>query len=146
MRRHAGAPALALAWRALAPALLTTVLSGCSLHRIVACHDGESRAVMDSLYFGTLRENGQVSLEEWQDFLGEVITPRFPDGLTSWAAAGQWRDGEGAVQKESAYVLHVVHADSPKHDKAVREVIGLYKERFDQRAVLRVRSPACISF
>ena len=132
--------------RGVAAALLAVLLGGCSLHRIAACHAGESRAVMDSLYFGTLREGGQVSVEEWQQFLGEVITPRFPDGLTSWAAAGQWRDGDGAVQKENAYVLHVVHADSAKHDQSVREVIDLYKDRFDQRAVLRVRSPACISF
>lgn len=125
---------------------LATLLGGCSLYDLARCHGGEQRAVMDSLYFGTSRAAGQVTPEEWQQFLAEVITPRFPDGLTSWAAAGQWRDGEGTLQKESSYVLHVVHAEGAAQDAAIREVIDRYKRRFDQDAVLRVRSPACISF
>lgn len=111
-----------------------------------ACQPGEQPATIDSLYFGTATPQGPVSPEQWQQFLGEVITPRFPAGLTSWAAAGQWRDGGGTIQKESSYVLHVVHPQVPKDDSAIREVIAIYKARFHQEAVLRVRSPACISF
>ena len=101
---------------------------------------------MDSLYFGTIMPEGRVASEQWQRFLSEEITPRFPEGLTSWAAAGQWRNGEGALETESSYVLHVVHADTPETDQAILDVIRIYKERFQQEAVLRVRSPACISF
>jgi hypothetical protein len=122
-------------------------LAGCAgagLSR--ACHQGELPGIMDSLYFGTSMPDGQVSAEDWQRFLSEIITPRFPEGLTSWAAAGQWQDGAGKLEKESSYVLHVVHPDSAKTDVAVNEVISIYKSRFHQQAVLRVRSPACISF
>ena len=102
---------------------------------------------MESLYFGTAKpDGGVVSAEEWQAFLEQVITPRFPDGLTAWSAAGQWRDGEGELQRESSYVLSVVHPDSPEQERAVAEVITLYKEQFQQEAVLRVRSPTCVSF
>ena len=90
--------------------------------------------------------NGSVSQQDWQTFLAEVITPRFPEGLTAWAAAGQWRNPAGELQKEDSYVLHVVHSDEPKYDAAVREVIDAYKDRFHQEAVLRVRTPTCISF
>src|SRR5436853_2433457 len=60
------------------------------------CHAGEQQAVVDSLYFGS----GEVKPEEWQEFLATVITPRFPEGLTSWPAAGQWRNDTGQIEKE----------------------------------------------
>jgi len=90
--------------------------------------------------------DGQVSAADWQRFLAEVITPRFPEGLTSWAAAGQWQDHEGRLERESSHVLHIVHRDSPRTDAAIREVVEIYKSRFHQQAVLRVRTPACIAF
>jgi hypothetical protein len=101
---------------------------------------------MDSLYFGTARRGGEVSPEDWRQFLAAVVTPRFPDGLTSWTAAGQWRDASGGLQRESAYVLYIVHLDARRDDVAIAEVVRLYKERFEQQAVLRVRTPACVSF
>ena len=73
------------------------------------CRSGEQAAVMESLYFGTAMSTGRVTQTQWQQFLADVITPRFPDGLTAWAAAGQWRNPSGELQKEDSYVLHVVH-------------------------------------
>ena len=101
---------------------------------------------MESLYFGTAKADGHVTQVQWQQFLADVITPRFPDGLTAWAAAGQWRDPSGELHKEDSYVLHVVHPEDQRFEKAVREVIGEYKTRFDQQAVLRVRTATCMSF
>src|SRR5262245_66552116 len=34
---------------------------------------------------------GRVTDEEWQRFVDEEISPRFPDGLTIQEAGGQWR-------------------------------------------------------
>lgn len=131
-----------LAWTAvllLAPACRTPLAP--------ACRPTEVASVMDSLYFGTGKpDGGVVSAEQWQAFLAEVITPRFPNGLTAWSAAGQWRDGSGELQRESSYVLSVVHPDSPEQERAVAEVISLYKQRFEQEAVLRVRSATCVSY
>ena len=101
---------------------------------------------MDTLYFGTSMPQGTVTSEEWQKFLAEVITPLFPEGLTAWAAAGQWKDPNGLLQKEDSYVLHLVHDDSDRADRSIHEIVARYKERFHQQAVLRVRSPACMSF
>ena len=106
------------------------------------CHAGEQQAVVDSLYFGS----GDVKPEQWQDFLATVITPRFPAGLTSWAAAGQWRNDAGVIEKESSYILQLVHADSPQAETGIQEVLSMYKSRFHQRAVLRTRTRTCISF
>jgi hypothetical protein len=110
------------------------------------CRPGEETALMDSLYFGTIMPGGSVSTEDWQRFLADEITPRFPEGLTSWSAAGQWRNATGVLEKESSFVLHVVHADTPQADAAILDVMRIYKQRFRQDAVLRVRSEACISY
>jgi hypothetical protein len=106
------------------------------------CHAGEHQAVIDSLYFGS----GEVKPEQWQDFLATVITPRFPQGLTSWAAAGQWRNDAGEIEKESSYVLQLVHADTAQADSSIQEVVSMYKSQFHQRAVLRTRTRTCTSF
>jgi hypothetical protein len=110
------------------------------------CRGEEQPAIVDSLYFGTAMPGGLVSKEEWQGFLAEVITPRFPEGLTAWSAAGQWQDSSGELQREDSYVLHVVHRDEPRFETAIHEVIETYKTRFRQEAVLRVRTATCISF
>ena len=132
----------------LALACTTAVLaSACaSTGTPINCRANEQPAVVDSLYFGTAMPGGSVSQQDWQTFLAEVITPRFPEGLTAWAAAGQWRNSAGELQKEESYVLHVVHGDEAKYDVAVHDIVEVYKNRFHQEAVLRVRTPTCISF
>ena len=128
---------------ALAAACLLAVGCASSGSR---CRGDEQPAIVDSLYFGTAMPGGFVSKQEWQGFLAEVITPRFPEGLTAWSAAGQWQDSSGELQREDSYVLHVVHKDEAKFETAVREVIETYKSQFHQEAVLRVRTATCISF
>jgi hypothetical protein len=110
------------------------------------CRTDEQPAIVDSLYFGTAMPSGRVSGDDWQRFLADVITPRFPEGLTAWAAAGQWQNASGELQKEDSYVLHVVHKDEAKYETAVHEIVDAYKSRFQQEAVLRVRTATCISF
>jgi hypothetical protein len=109
------------------------------------CRAGERVEVMDTMYFGTATPDRTVTPDEWREFVNKVVTPRFPDGLTSWEASGQWRTATGVIHREPSYVLHVVHEDSPESERAVREVTGWYKTAFQQEAVLRVRATACTS-
>jgi len=111
-----------------------------------SCTPGEERMVMETVYFGTNMPGGKVSAEDWEAFRDTVITPRFPDGLTSFKADGQWRNNAGQIESESTYVLQVLHADSPQSSAAIREVASLYQTRFRQESVLRVRNASCISF
>ena len=128
-------------------ACVTMLAAGCTIVGPSAqCRSNEDPAIVESLYFGTAMPSGRVSTEDWQRFLTETITPRFPEGLTSWAAAGQWRNAKGELQKEDAYVLHVVHKDERRYDDAVREIVATYKDRFQQEAVLRMRTASCMSF
>lgn len=102
-------------------------------------------AVQELVYFGAQKPGGQVTREEWADFLAATVTPRFPAGLTSWEASGQWRSGTADLVHEPSYVLSLVRPPEAASEAAVGEVVDAYKERFEQEAVLRVRSPACMS-
>jgi hypothetical protein len=74
-----------------------------------------------------------------------VVTPRFPSGLTVWPAAGQWRGNDGEVVREASYVLNLLHAPDAKSEADVVAIVTEYKKQFEQEAVLRVRSAACLS-
>jgi hypothetical protein len=111
------------------------------------CEPGDTALVRDVVYFGRNRPDGGVVSEgDWQGFLDEVVTPRFPNGLTVVHADGQWRGQSGAVERERAEVLTVLHGGTEVTRKAMSEVIGEYKRRFGQEAVLRERLAACASF
>ena len=101
----------------------------------------------DTLYFGTRLKNGKkISQTQWENFLRDVVTPRFPDGLTVWDAQGQWRGSSGKTEGEKTKVLLLIHPSSAKDDKAIGEIIGYYKEKFSQESVMWVRTPAKVLF
>ena len=108
------------------------------------CEIGDSTMVRDVLYFGRNRpRSGVVTDLEWQEFLDQVVTPRFPAGLTVVSADGQWRGQNGSLEHERAEVLTLFHAGDAVARRAVSEVIAEYKRRFQQEAVLRERTPTC---
>jgi len=103
---------------------------------------------IDRLYFG--RNAGDtlaVSDSAWTAFLADVVTPRFPDGLTAWRAEGAWRGPDGVLEHEPSFVLELVHPPGRGgDDRAVREIIAAYKHRFHQQSVLRVEETARAAF
>jgi hypothetical protein len=105
-----------------------------------------SRLVSDTLYFGTSTAKGPVTAKQWDSFLGLVVTPRFPDGLTVWDAQGQWRGKSGIIGKENTKVLLLIHPNSPDSNRAIQEIIDAYKKKFRQESVMKVRSLADVSF
>jgi hypothetical protein len=105
-----------------------------------------SQLISDTLYFGMGTPQGPVTPDEWDVFLGSVVTPRFPEGLTVWDAKGQWKGKSGVIGKEKTKVLQLIHPDSPEADRAIQEIIDAYKKQFDQESVMKVRAPADVSF
>jgi hypothetical protein len=137
--------------------LIPLVLSGllllpaCSAHQGIITRDETASVKIsnqdsDILYFGTRKPNGVVTRAQWDDFLQKEVTARFPDGLTTWEAQGQWEGKSGKTIKEKSYVLLIVHPSDSKSDRLIKEIINIYKQRFDQESVLRVRSKASVSF
>lgn len=126
--------------------LFFLLIGGCSTLPRDVCRKGESALVAETLYFGTERPGGRVSAAEWRRFLEEVATPLFPDGFTTWEAAGQWREPDGRIVRENAYVLQIVHPDTAAQDEAIDAMILHYRKTFQQKSVLRVRTAVCASF
>jgi hypothetical protein len=97
-----------------------------------------------TLYFGLARPKGSVSELEWQIFLRDEVTKRFPDGLTVWGAEGQWRTPAGTIDHEQSKVLLLVHPDTAAARQSVLAVIGAYRKSFDQESVLWESARVCV--
>jgi len=106
--------------------------------------------VLETLFFGeSIKGDGSISESDWRGFLADVITPRFPLGLTVIDANGQWRGPGGSIAHEASKVVMIVYAndDSAAYQSAKIETIdSLYKCRFNQESVLRLRSIVQASF
>jgi Protein of unknown function (DUF3574) len=130
-------------WTSVKALFFLMSLVGCGAMHASQCGDDARIATQELLYFGTDTPSGHVTPEEWAQFLRETVTPRFPEGLSSWQASGQWRSASGHVIREPSYVLSLVHPDDPVPNKAIQEIIASYKTRFEQEAVLRVKTTVC---
>ena len=135
-------------------ALAGTILAACGHpgatvppSPVAACAVEDSAMVRDVVYFGRNRpDGGVVSDAEWQAFLNEVVTPRFPAGLTVVDAVGQWKGESGVVEQERSEIVTLMHDGGPRARTAVAELAAEYKRRFRQEAVLRERTPTCARF
>lgn len=125
---------------------LAVLLTGCSTLQEPPCAADAQRSVSELLYFGTARPGGVVSPAEWSAFVAGAVTSRFPQGLSAWQAAGQWQSADGSLTRENSFVLNLIHPESEAADKAIQAIVAEYKSRFQQEAVLRVKSYACVSF
>jgi hypothetical protein len=99
-----------------------------------------------TLYFGLARPGGAVSADEWQRFVDEEATPRFPDGFTVVEAAGHWRSAQGAHTHEPSRVLVLLHPATRQFDRAIDELRRAYIARFHQESVLRADSSSRVRF
>ncbi|MEB3282309.1 MAG: DUF3574 domain-containing protein [Lyngbya sp.] len=100
----------------------------------------------DELYFGLSKQQGQITETEWKLFLEEVITPRFQAGLTVIDANGQYLNAAGILIQEQTKLVILIHPNTPKEQQFIQEIIGEYKQRFNQESVLRVSSSVTVSF
>jgi uncharacterized protein DUF3574 len=96
------------------------------------------------LYFGRNRsDGGEVSQKEFDDFLSEFITPRFPDGLTVIKGKGQFLNSDGDIERERSVLLILLYPISARNEKSVKieEIRKEYITRFKQQSVLRADYP-----
>jgi len=103
--------------------------------------------VRTELFFGTRRADGpEVSDWQWRQFVNEELTPRFPQGLTILSGDGQWREESGETTREHAWLVIIVHELGADADRKIDEVRQIYKQRFNQRSVMRTESRESVSF
>jgi hypothetical protein len=110
---------------------------------------GAESWVRTELYFGTTAPDGTAYTEdEWLTFLADVVTPRFPAGLTVLTGLGQWQDESGILQ-ETSHVLIILHPSETAAESSVlfEEIRDAYEQQFNQTSVLRADiTGACTSF
>ena len=109
------------------------------------CGASSAPQIRTTLYFGLSRPKGSVSELEWQIFLRDEVTKRFPDGLTVWQAEGQWLTPVGSIDREQSKVLLLVHADTAAARQSVQAVIHAYRDTFDQQSVLWESARVCVA-
>ena len=103
--------------------------------------------VRSEVYFGLHRpDGGAVSATEWQAFVNEIVTPKFPSGLTIVDSVGQWRHANGRIESEPSKVVVLLHPSNSRAEADIDEIRQLYCQRFAQEAVMKVTSPARVAF
>ena len=131
---------------------LAVLLTACSNESDddVSCPDGLEPFVEFNFYFGLEKGDGsEVSDAEWQSFLADVVTLRFPDGLTVLDAQGQWLDtNANRLYREASKVLNILvpAKSSDEAKRALDEISDIYIEQFDQQVVFKTSAPACAGF
>lgn len=99
-----------------------------------------------NLYFGrNIAGVGEVTEQQFRQFAREVVTPRFPDGLTLLDGLGQFHDGKRIVRERSKLLVLLV-PDSGETAGKVAQIVKEYKRRFRQQSVLRTEDRLCLSF
>jgi Protein of unknown function (DUF3574) len=109
---------------------------------------GGSQALPAELLFGRdIAGRGPVSDAERAAFLADVVTPRFPDGLTYWDTHGQWRDrASGGITREDSFVIRVIAPDTAATHTRLAEIRRAYIVQFKQESVGLLLAPTCASF
>ena len=110
---------------------------------VMDCGASSAPRVRTTLYFGLARPKGAVTELEWQIFLRDEVTTRFPDGLTVWEAEGQWRTPAGSIDNEQSKVLLLVHPDTAAAQQSILTVIEAYRKTFEQQSVLWESARVC---
>lgn len=99
------------------------------------------------LFFGTSSKgHAAVTPRAWSLFLAKEVTPRFPEGLTIFDTRGQWRGTNGKIVQEATRVLVVLYRPDDTTEARIQAIRSAYEKRFHQDSVMRVESPACVSF
>lgn len=84
---------------------------------------------------------------KFKEFVDEIVTPRFPDGLTLLTGYGQFRNSANVIVEEKSFVMILLY---PLNDKEatykIEEIRTKYKDAFNQESVLRVDSLERVSF
>lgn len=104
--------------------------------------------VRTELFFGTDKPGPDVTDYQFNRFVNDTVTPRFPDGLTVLAGNGQWKDDTGTIVKERSKVVIILYPvdGAQESSKKVEEIRSSYEKKFQQQSVLRTDSTEQVSF
>ena len=149
MARIRGIPLTRLSF-ILGLALVSLLAAACIQENTaqLECEDGGELWQEYRLFMGRSADGIEVVSDgEWEAFLADTITPRFPDGLSVIDVAGQGTNADGTLERERTKMLLVL---VPPTDNTalnrMNEIAAEYKQQFNQNSVLRVITEACVTF
>jgi len=96
--------------------------------------------IRTELYFGA------VPLSNWHQFLSEVVTPLFPEGLTWFDVQGQWLARDGQTHHLPSRILIILYPDTPENDRAIEKIRRRFIDQFHHQSVLRISANVRASF
>ncbi|ATU73088.1 hypothetical protein SXCC_02275 [Gluconacetobacter sp. SXCC-1] len=102
-----------------------------------------------TLLFGQHRPDGggRITTREWNTFMREVVTPRFPAGLTVLRGDGQWQNRvSGRVGREPSRIVWIVTPPAPDLQARLDTIRQVYRQRFAQQSVGLVVTAGCAAF
>lgn len=118
------------------------LLAGCLfllLERASAQTQSNVDALKSEIYFGSSTTGGQIVGEQaWEDFVSQVVMPRFPSGLTILEARG--RSG-GSAALDRVRLLVLVHPNNQDVQTRLGEIKMEYRKRFGSARIFHVDQP-----
>ncbi len=88
-----------------------------------------------------------VTEVQWLSFLDHEVTPRFPYGLSVQDIYGQWQGKQqGQPVRLRSKVLIIVYANTPENQAAIEAIRTAWKRITGDQSVLKVTTPADVSF
>jgi hypothetical protein len=131
--------------RIAAGSMLALALAGGADAQLVDCLGGQRPTQVAELMFGrNIGSRIGVSEGDFGRFVDREIMSRFPNGLTVFNAAGQWRDeASNKIAREPSKVVQIVLPGQVDDIARLNEIVETYKRRFkigghDRAAGLRV--------
>jgi Protein of unknown function (DUF3574) len=120
--------------------LEVAALSGLmQLHPTLLASQTAPALIQQDLYFGrNIGTTGRVTKQQFQQFLENVVAPRFSTGVTVYDAKGQFLDNDGDLVQEPSQVVSLIYEDNARNQQAIRDITTAYKQQFQQESVLQV--------
>ena len=118
-------------------ALLLLVLSGCTSASSAAAKTPRPGApnTIPPQWLRTELHLAAVDASEWEAFLAEHITSRFPAGFTVVEAYGQWRAPQGDIRRLSTKVVVILHPPTHEAEQAIEAIRKEYCAAFNLSSV-----------
>jgi hypothetical protein len=134
--------------RIAAASTLALALAGGANAQLVDCLGGQRPTQVAELMFGrNIGARIGVSEDDFGRFVDREIMSRFPNGLTVFNAAGQWRNEAGnRIVREPSKIVQIVLPGQVDDIARLNAIVDAYKTRFKQHSVGMIVRPACVSF
>ena len=131
-------------WRIVIPTVILLTITIWAFQAVAQNPETHSNSwTRTELYYGAGRVADPEREARWETYINEVVTPRFPEGLTLLEGTGQWRVKEGQTPRRNrTRILILIHKNTPEKSQQVDEIRTLWKEISGHQSVLRVSQPA----